>query len=55
MNRFLFLLLGVLWGLTSVAESTVVRIGRKTEVVSAPKYGVNLGTIDQHRVVDCSF
>ena len=37
------------------AESAVVRIGRRTEVVSAPKGGVDLGRIDQHRVVDCSF
>lgn len=40
---------------TSAAESTVVRIGKRTEVVSAPKYGVDLGAIDQHRKVDCSF
>ena len=33
----------------------VVRVGRKTEIVSAPKYGIDLGTIDQHKVVDCSF
>ena len=39
----------------SAAESTVVRIGKRTEVVSAPKYGVDLGVIDQHRKVDCSF
>lgn len=37
------------------AESMVVRVGRKTEIVSAPKYGIDLGTIDQHKVVDCSF
>lgn len=37
------------------AESTVVRIGARTEVVSAPKYGIDLGVIDQHRKVDCSF
>ena len=39
----------------AAAESTVVRIGKRTEVVSAPKYGVDLGVIDQHRKVDCSF
>ena len=55
MNKILFSCLCAFLGLAAVAESTVVRIGRKTEVVSAPKYGVNLGTIDQHRVVDCSF
>ena len=36
-------------------EATVVRIGKRTEIVSAPKYGVDLGVIDQHRKVDCSF
>ena len=36
-------------------EATVVRIGKRTEIVSAPKYGVDLGAIDQHRKVDCSF
>ena len=48
--------LGVLTPLVdSAAESMVVRVGRKTEIVSAPKYGIDLGTIDQHKVVDCSF
>ena len=39
----------------AASESTVVRIGERTEIVSAPKYGVDLGVIDQHRKVDCSF
>lgn len=55
-----------LWGLLALlvacallsavaGEATVVRIGKRTEIVSAPKYGVDLGVIDQHRTVDCSF
>ncbi|MBQ3807267.1 MAG: DUF1573 domain-containing protein [Kiritimatiellae bacterium] len=49
------LFLSLLCGCAAVAESMVVRVGRKTEIVSAPKYGIDLGTIDQHRIVDCSF
>jgi hypothetical protein len=46
----------VFFAVAAVAsESTVVRIGARTEIVSAPKYGVDLGVIDQHRKVDCSF
>lgn len=37
------------------AESTVVRVGERTEIVSAPVQGVDLGVIEQHRPVDCSF
>ena len=56
MRHFTLCALCVLCGLNALAaESTVVRIGRKTEVVSAPVRGIDLGTIDQHKVVDCSF
>lgn len=46
----------VLCGLNALSsESTVVRIGARTEIVSAPKFGGDLGVIDQHKKVDCSF
>lgn len=53
--RMLLLLVACTLFSAEAAESTVVRIGKRMEIVSVPKYGVDLGVIDQHRKVDCSF
>ena len=51
----IMILVGLFACSVEAGEATVVRIGKRTEIVSAPKYGVDLGVIDQHRKVDCSF